>query len=47
MTNIKRLFSYIGKTYVNGLAMEYDEAAYDPKILGRNLLKKDFTQIVN
>ena len=37
----------IGKTYVNGLAMEYDETAYDGKILGKNLVKKDFARIVN
>jgi hypothetical protein len=38
---------WIGKTYVNGIAMEYDLEAYDPKILAKNLLKKDFIRIVN
>lgn len=37
---------HIGKTWVNGLAMEYDEDAYNQEIIGKFITRKDFIRVI-
>jgi hypothetical protein len=37
----------IGKTFVNGLAIEYDDDSYDLAIMGPVIQRKDFQRIMN
>ena len=42
-----KYFFFLGKTFINGLAQEYDEAGYDAKKLKGYISERDFYRMIN